>query len=115
MDYLLLKPDGLFYAIDDATKARQDAAYILGKHQSSLSLDRFVQFHLSLHLCTSPDHITNKKSGHVMRASGHEFSVAHYTGKVTYDARELADKNRDFVPPEMVRPVHSISYTRYGF
>lgn len=28
--------------------------------------------------------------------------MAHYTGKVTYDCREMADKNRDFLPPEMV-------------
>lgn len=48
------------------------------------------------------EHINNKKSAHVQRASGHEFSVAHYTGKVTYDARDLSDKNRDFIPPEMV-------------
>lgn len=40
-----------------------------------------------------------------MRVSGHEFSVAHYTGKITYDARELSDKNRDFVPPEMVSAI----------
>ena len=49
-----------------------------------------------------PDSINTKKSAYIQRVSGHEFSVAHYTGKLTYDARDLADKNRDFIPPEMV-------------
>lgn len=39
--------------------------------------------------------------------SKHEFSVAHYTGKVTYDARDMPDKNRDFVPPEMVETLRA--------
>lgn len=48
------------------------------------------------------DAICKNKNSYVQRVSGHEFSVAHYTGKLTYDARDMADKNRDFVPPEMV-------------
>lgn len=48
------------------------------------------------------DSINTAKFSHIHRVSGHEFSVAHYTGKLTYDARDLADKNRDFLPPEMV-------------
>lgn len=48
------------------------------------------------------DSLNTKKSTHIQRVSGHEFSIAHYTGKLTYDARDLADKNRDFLPPEMV-------------
>jgi myosin-3 len=31
-----------------------------------------------------------------------EFSVAHYTGQVCYDAKEMPDKNRDFLPPEII-------------
>lgn len=31
-----------------------------------------------------------------------EFSIAHYTGKVSYDAKEMPDRNRDFVPPEII-------------
>lgn len=50
----------------------------------------------------STDTIISNKNAHVQRVSKHEFSVAHYTGKVTYDARDMADKNRDFLPPEMV-------------
>lgn len=48
------------------------------------------------------DTIGTKKNSFVTRATAHEFSVAHYTGKVTYDVRNMADKNRDFLPPEMV-------------
>lgn len=48
------------------------------------------------------DTISGKKNSYVQRVSTHEFSVAHYTGKVTYDARFMSDKNRDFLPPEMV-------------
>lgn len=28
--------------------------------------------------------------------------MAHYTGKVTYDVRAMAAKNRDFLPPDMI-------------
>lgn len=40
-------------------------------------------------------------------SGGHEFSVAHYTGKVNYDAREMADKNKDFLPPEMIETMRA--------
>lgn len=58
--------------------------------------------------------INKKKNAYVQRVSGHEFSVAHYTGKVTYDCREMADKNRDFLPPEMVFNKNQIFYYRNG-
>jgi len=32
----------------------------------------------------------------------HEFSIAHCTGKVLYDARGMAGRNQDFLSPEMV-------------
>ena len=31
-----------------------------------------------------------------------EFSVAHYTGTVPYNSKEMPDKNRDFLPPELI-------------
>lgn len=31
-----------------------------------------------------------------------EFSIAHYTGTVVYDPKEMPDKNRDFLPPEII-------------
>lgn len=43
----------------------------------------------------------------MQRVSKHEFSVAHYTGRVTYDARDMPDKIRDFVPPEMVETLRA--------
>lgn len=49
------------------------------------------------------DYIENeKKRNHVSIINGMEFSIAHYTGKVTYDAKEMPDRNRDFVPPEII-------------
>jgi myosin III len=48
------------------------------------------------------DTINNKKkTPYCVASSGNEFSVAHYTGKVCYDATNMAEKNRDFVPPEV--------------
>lgn len=37
--------------------------------------------------------------------------MAHYTGKVTYDVRDLGDKNRDFLPPEMVETLRTSTDT----
>lgn len=39
-----------------------------------------------------------------------EFSVAHYTGKVAYDASDMPDKNRDFLPPEMIETMRQSSH-----
>lgn len=47
----------------------------------------------------------------MQRVSKHEFSIAHYTGKVTYDSRDMPDKNRDFVPPEMVETLRASNNT----
>lgn len=38
----------------------------------------------------------------VNAVSNTEFSIAHYTGTVLYDAKEIPDKNRDFLPPEII-------------
>lgn len=108
VDHLMTKPFGLFFLIDDATRDRLDYNYIIGEqtlirldivtniNALLCSFDRFFLF------CCCLDSIVNKKNTHVQRVSGHELSVAHYTGKLTYDARELSEKNRDFIPPEMV-------------
>lgn len=45
------------------------------------------------------------KSGdkiYISTVSNREFSVAHFTGKVTYDITEMPHKNRDFLQPEMI-------------
>jgi len=31
-----------------------------------------------------------------------DFAIAHYTGRVSYDASDFPEKNRDFLPPEMI-------------
>ncbi|XP_076230734.1 STKc_myosinIII_N_like and MYSc_Myo21 domain-containing protein ninaC isoform X2 [Nomia melanderi] len=78
IDQLMSRDRGLFSIIDQASKNVLDYQYILTKiHQQSNNL--FVK-----------------------SVSSHEFTVAHYTGKVMYDASEIAEKNRDFVPPEMI-------------
>jgi hypothetical protein len=42
------------------------------------------------------------KISHLKVLNGHEFSIAHCTGKVLYDAQDMIGKNRDFLLPEMV-------------
>lgn len=50
---------------------------------------------------------TTCKGPYIKLSGSHEFSVAHYTGKVNYDAREMADKNKDFLPPEMIETMRA--------
>lgn len=78
VDQLMNKENGLLRIIDDASRQLQDAQYIF-------------------------ERIKEHKHGiYVKPMSSHEFTVAHYTGKLIYDASEIAAKNRDFVPPEMI-------------
>ncbi|KAE8742085.1 hypothetical protein FOCC_FOCC012359, partial [Frankliniella occidentalis] len=46
--------------------------------------------------------LRNEPRGPRIAAGDSNFVVAHYTGKVTYDVRAMAAKNRDFLPPEMI-------------
>lgn len=50
---------------------------------------------------------TTCKGPYIKLSGSHEFSVAHYTGKVSYDAREMAEKNKDFLPPEMIETMRA--------
>lgn len=78
VDQLMSKPLGLFYILDEACRTNGGQEYIMST-------------------------IKNSSKGPYLKLSGsHEFSVAHYTGKINYDARDLAEKNRDFLPPEMI-------------
>lgn len=78
IDQLMSKEDGLFHIINEASRQMQDAQYIF-------------------------ERIKEHKHGiHVRPVSSHEFTVAHYTGKLIYDASEIATKNQDFVPAEMI-------------
>jgi len=72
------KENGLLHIIDDASRQLQDAQYIFERIKE------------------------HKRGIYVKPVSSHEFTVAHYTGKLIYDASEIAAKNRDFVPPEMI-------------
>lgn len=82
IDHLMSKPNGLFCLFDEVSKGRHVYSFLT-------------------------DAIANRKNAFVQRMSSHEFSIAHYTGKVTYDVRDFIDKNRDFVPPEMVDTLRS--------
>jgi myosin III len=77
VDHLMNNPKGLFHVIDDASRGQYSYEYIT-------------------------ESVNNRKSPYVQRFSAHEFTIAHYTGKVQYDSRDLIEKNRDFLPPEMV-------------
>ncbi|XP_046607249.1 neither inactivation nor afterpotential protein C isoform X1 [Neodiprion virginianus] len=78
VEQLMGKTSGLFRIIEDASRQLQDAQYI----------------------CETLK--TSAQGVHVKGLSNHEFSIAHYTGKLVYDASEISEKNRDFVPPEMI-------------
>ncbi|CAG4973120.1 unnamed protein product [Colias eurytheme] len=78
VDQLMAKPHGIFYILDEASRTGSGQEFIMSTIRAS---------------CKGP---------YVKLAGSHEFSVAHYTGKVNYDTREMADKNKDFLPPEMI-------------
>lgn len=82
IDHLMNNPKGLFHIIDDATRGQYNYEYIT-------------------------ESVNNRKSPYVQRFSTNEFSIAHYTGKLNYDARDLIEKNRDFLPPEMMETLRS--------
>ncbi|KAK3908653.1 Neither inactivation nor afterpotential protein C [Frankliniella fusca] len=54
-----------------------------------------------LYLLDEAKSLRNEPRGPRISAGDTTFVVAHYTGKVTYDVRAMAAKNRDFLPPEM--------------
>ncbi|KAJ8867609.1 hypothetical protein PR048_031411 [Dryococelus australis] len=79
VDELMSKPSGLLYLLDEASRSSRGPELIIETLKGEGD--------------------QNKR----LRAIGrHDFSVAHYTGKVTYSAQHMADKNRDFLPPEMI-------------
>ncbi|PSN54627.1 hypothetical protein C0J52_10832 [Blattella germanica] len=78
VDELMAKSDGFMYMLDEASRTGKGSKFILNSLES------------------------NGKGSRMKVVGDYEFSVAHYTGKVTYDTRDMAEKNRDFLPPEMV-------------
>ncbi|XP_065353511.1 neither inactivation nor afterpotential protein C isoform X2 [Cloeon dipterum] len=77
VDVLMGKPDGVMWLIDEATRTAKGAEFIIESINA------------------------RKKTPFLQSSSESEFSVAHYTGKVTYDAKDMSEKNRDFIPPEL--------------
>ncbi|XP_044266503.1 neither inactivation nor afterpotential protein C isoform X2 [Tribolium madens] len=77
LDELLGKSEGVFSVIDEASKMNQNAKYVI-------------------------NFIENCEKKFVKVVGKLEFSVAHYTGKVTYTACDICDKNRDFLPVEVI-------------
>jgi myosin III len=77
VDHLMNSPKGLFHVIDDASRGHYTFDFIT-------------------------EALNNRKSPYVQRHSNHEFTVAHYTGKIMYNARDFIEKNKDFLPPEMM-------------
>lgn len=45
---------------------------------------------------------SNPQGPRVKMSSSKEFTVAHYTGKISYELKDIPNKNRDFLPPEMI-------------
>ncbi|CAG9567458.1 unnamed protein product [Danaus chrysippus] len=83
VDQLMAKPHGIFYILDEASRTGGGQECILSTIKAK---------------CKNP---------FVKLNGNHEFSIAHYTGKVNYDAREMADKNKDFLPPEMIETMRA--------
>lgn len=82
VDHVMGKPRGLMSLLDDASRSRQTHDFITSS-------------------------INSRGSQFIKRVTPHEFTVAHYTGRVTYDARDFPAKNRDFLPPEVVDTLRS--------
>ncbi|XP_046386617.1 neither inactivation nor afterpotential protein C isoform X2 [Ischnura elegans] len=81
LDALMGKPEGALHCIDEATRTGQGNDFILAALRNAASKGPHVR---------------------VATGAGSEFSVAHYTGKVSYEITDMAEKNRDFVPPETI-------------
>ncbi|XP_035717983.1 neither inactivation nor afterpotential protein C-like isoform X4 [Vespa mandarinia] len=86
IDRLMGKDNGLFHIIDEASRQLQDVQYIFEKIKQEI------------------------QGTHIKQISSHEFTIAHYTGKLVYDASEISEKNRDFVPPEMIETLRQSSF-----
>ncbi|XP_026756966.2 neither inactivation nor afterpotential protein C [Galleria mellonella] len=83
VDQLMGRPMGLFYILDEASRTGSGQEFIMSTIRTT---------------CKGP---------YIRLSGSHEFSVAHYTGKINYDAREMADKNKDFLPPEMIETLRT--------
>ncbi|XP_050438811.1 neither inactivation nor afterpotential protein C isoform X2 [Adelges cooleyi] len=78
IDALMNNPEGLFYMFDEATKNGHDYAYITNELEKNPK-EPYL-------------HVVNSKS----------FTVTHYSGSITYQLKDIVEKNRDFLAPEVV-------------
>uniref|UniRef100_A0A2S2R2K6 Neither inactivation nor afterpotential protein C n=1 Tax=Sipha flava TaxID=143950 RepID=A0A2S2R2K6_9HEMI len=79
IDALINNPDGLLYIFDDATKNGEDnCLYVTNALEN------------------------NPKEPYINVPSSKTFSVAHYSGTVSYQLKDILEKNRDFLAPEVV-------------
>ncbi|KAH1024086.1 hypothetical protein HUJ05_003643 [Dendroctonus ponderosae] len=77
LNHLLSKPDGVLSIIDEASKKNLSGHYIM-------------------------DNLQRLETNRIVVKSYMEFAVAHFTGRVSYNSREMSDKNRDFLPAEVI-------------
>lgn len=77
LERILKKPDDLVSLIDEASKKQRDGNYLI-------------------------ENLKNVENNQVKVVSPVEFAITHYTGTVVYNAKEIPDKNRDFLPPEII-------------
>ncbi|XP_044750969.1 neither inactivation nor afterpotential protein C [Coccinella septempunctata] len=82
LDTLLGRSDGIFSIIGQASKLEYNGKYIT-------------------------EFISNMDCGHITTSKHMEFSISHYTGTLNYNAKEMPDKNRDFLPPEIIETMRS--------
>lgn len=76
LDELLKKPTGIFTSIDQVSKIGGGGKYII-------------------------DFIDKQNYATIQIRNNYEFSICHYTGRVTYNSKEIPAKNREFLPPEI--------------
>lgn len=94
LEGILNKPDGLLSIIDEASKKKQGGQYITGNNKKYLcNNNRRILF---------SDNLKEQGNNKIVAINNSDFAIAHYTGKVVYNAREMPDRNRDFLPPEII-------------
>ncbi|XP_050526951.1 neither inactivation nor afterpotential protein C [Daktulosphaira vitifoliae] len=81
IDALMNNPEGIFYVFDEAAKNCQDYTYITNELEK------------------------NPKEPYVQIVDSKSFSVAHYSGLITYQLKDLIEKNRDFLTPEVIETI----------
>lgn len=48
------------------------------------------------------DSLESGETCNVKPINSEEFAISHYTGKITYRVKDVAQDNRDFLPPEII-------------